>query len=65
MSVVEYVAKFDELARFAPTMVPTDEARKLKFMHGLRPDIANWIDSGKEEPESYTDAVQRALRKDR
>ena len=41
MSVPEYVGKFDELARFAPTIVPTDDARKMKFMHGLRLEVAN------------------------
>ena len=51
------MAKFDELARFAPTIVPTDDARKMKFMHGLRPKVAKQIDNGKEGPESYTDAV--------
>ena len=35
MSVAEYVGKFDELARFAPAIMPTDDARKMKFMHGL------------------------------
>ena len=61
---MEYVAKFDELARFAPTMVPTDEPRKIKFMHGLHPEVAKQIDNGREGPESYTDPVQRALRND-
>ena len=40
MSVAEYVAKFNELARFTPIIVPTDDARKMKFMHGLRPEVA-------------------------
>ena len=30
MTVTEYVTKFTELARFAPTIVPTDDARKRK-----------------------------------
>ena len=60
--VKEYVAKFTELARFAPTIVPTDDARKRKFMLGLRVEIAKQIDSGSHGPESYADAVQRALR---
>ena len=51
ISVVEYVAKF------APTIVPTDDARKLKFMHGLRLEVAKQIDSGREGPESYADVV--------
>ena len=33
-------------------------------MHGLKIDIVKQIDSGKEGPESYSDAVQRALRND-
>ena len=65
MSVAEYVAKCDELARFAPTMVPTYEARKMKFMHGLCPEVAKQIDNGREGPESFADAVQRVMRNDR
>ena len=64
MSVAEYVVKFDELAWFAPTIVSIDDARKMKFMHGLRREVAKQIDSGREGPESYADAVQRALRND-
>ena len=59
MSVAEYTAKFDELARFAPMIVPTDEARKAKYMYGLRTEFMKQIDNGKEGPESYADAVQR------
>ena len=62
LTVTEYVAKFTELARFSPTIVPTDDARKRKFMLGLRVEIAKQIDSGSHGPESYADAVQRALR---
>ena len=64
MSVAEYTAKFDELARFAPTIVPTDDARKMKYMLGLRTEIVKQVDSGREGPDSYADAVQRALRND-
>ena len=64
MSLAEYVAKFNELAWFAPTMVPTDDARKMKFMYGIRPEVAKQIDNGREGPESYVDAVQSALRYD-
>ena len=62
MTVTEYVAKFNELARFAPFIVPTNEARKRKFMLGLKVDVAKQIDSGSHGPETYADAVQRALR---
>ena len=40
VSIAGYVAKFDELARFTPIMVPTNEACKVKFMHGLSPEVA-------------------------
>ena len=62
MTVPKYIAKFEELARFSASIAPTDEARKNKYMLGLRIDIARQIDSRKEGPESYADAVQRALR---
>ena len=40
MTVIEYVVKFNELARFSPSIVSIDKARKKKFMHGLRVDVA-------------------------
>ena len=40
MTVTQYVAKFNELAWFAPFIVPADEACKRKFMLGLKVDVA-------------------------
>ena len=40
MTVSEYVAKFNKLARFALSIMPTDEARKKKFMLRLRVYVA-------------------------
>ena len=62
MSVLEYTTKFDALARFAPSLVPTDQARKMKYMHGLNVDIVSQVDSGDTGPRTYANAVQRALR---
>jgi hypothetical protein len=39
MTVSEYAAKFNELARFAPYQVSTDERRARRFEQGLKP----WI----------------------
>ncbi|KAL9239005.1 hypothetical protein vseg_013364 [Gypsophila vaccaria] len=39
MSVQEYYNKFQELARFTPEMVPTEEARASKFEDGLSLNI--------------------------
>ena len=58
MMVIEYVAKFNELARFAPSIMPTDKVRKRKFMLGLRVDMAKQIDSGSHDPKIFTNAVQ-------
>ena len=40
MTVTEYVTKFTELARFAPTIVPIDDTRKRKFRLRLRVQVA-------------------------
>ena len=50
MTVAEYTAKFDELARFVPSMVPSDNARRMRFMHGLNIDIVKQVDSGESGP---------------
>lgn len=62
MPVAEYTAKFDALARFAPFLVPSDQARKMKYMHGLNVNIVSHVDSGDAGPRTYANAVQRALR---
>ena len=59
--MAEYTAKFDELALFAPTIVQTDVARKMKYMHGIRTKIVKQVDSGKKGPESF---ANRAMRND-
>ena len=41
--VTEYVNRFDGLAKFALDMVPTDVARKERFVQGLNPGIAQGI----------------------
>ena len=58
MTVTEYVAKFNELAYFAPSIVPINEVCKRKFILRLRVDVAKQIDSGSHGLESFTDAVQ-------
>ena len=62
MKITKYVAKFTKLARFALTIVPIDDARKRKFVLGLRVEIAKQIDSESHGLKSYTDDVQRALK---
>ena len=40
MTVTEYVAKFNKIACFTPSIVSIDEAHKRKFILGLRVDVA-------------------------
>ena len=61
-SIADYVLNFGQLARIAPDIVATNASRKNKFMKGMNSDIARFIDTGREGPTSYVDAVQRALR---
>lgn len=37
MSVIEYTHKFNELAYYAPNEVATDEAKHVRYEHGLTP----------------------------
>ena len=40
MTVTEYAQIFDKLARYAPELVPTDRARRDKFIRGLNNMVA-------------------------
>ena len=52
------MAKLNELAHFATTIVPTDDVQKRKFMLVLRVDVAKQIDSGSHGLVSLIDVVQ-------
>lgn len=54
--------RFDQLARFAPDMVATESQKVWRFMKGLRGDLVKFVDTGKEGPETYADAIERAIR---
>ena len=60
MSVSEYVAKFNTLARFAPGMASSETEKIDKFEKGLRPSIQDMIAA--QVYKSYVDMVQRAMR---
>ncbi|XP_028066990.1 uncharacterized protein LOC114269809 [Camellia sinensis] len=59
MSVAEYVAKFTELARFAPHMVDTDYKKARKFEGGLDLDILDRV--GVLNLPTYVNVFDRAL----
>ena len=59
--VIEYIRKFDRLARYAPYMVVTNIARVNHFLEGLKPELARDVDIGREGLISYREVVQRAI----
>lgn len=59
MSVGVYQAKFEELMRFAPELVPDDFAKARRFEDGLRPSIREKVVILKLQ--RYADVVDRAL----
>ncbi|KAL6125409.1 hypothetical protein ACLB2K_073468 [Fragaria x ananassa] len=59
LTVAEYQAKFEELMRFAPNMIPTKLAKAKRFQGGLKPTIKEKVSILKLE--RYADVVDRAL----
>ncbi|XP_077232530.1 uncharacterized protein LOC143869855 [Tasmannia lanceolata] len=59
MTVDDYEAEFDRLARFVPSLVPDDEAKRNKFKFGLAMYLKKGI-AGSTTLESYEDLVARA-----
>ncbi|XP_028106611.1 uncharacterized protein LOC114305682 [Camellia sinensis] len=59
MTIIEYKAKFTELARFAPHMVDTDYKKARKFEGGLRDDILEKVNVLKLE--TYVDVLDQAI----
>ncbi|XP_031273899.1 uncharacterized protein LOC116132386 [Pistacia vera] len=62
MTVREYATMFNSLARFAPTMVSTQQCRLERFINGLHPKIAQIVIAGGQPPQTYSEALERALR---
>ena len=62
--MIEYVQKFDQLSRFAPGLVATENEKKMRFMKGLRPNLVKLVDAGETGPHTYVEAVERAIRQE-
>ncbi|KAL5575240.1 hypothetical protein UlMin_016939 [Ulmus minor] len=62
LSVDEVVRQFDQLARFCPHLVSTDNNRTRRLISVFRPEIANTVDAGTSGPQSYADCIERAQR---
>ena len=60
MSVLEYVAKFNELSRFAPNQVATEEMKVDHFEQGLKGSIKSMIVG--HSFDSYQEKYHRAVK---
>ncbi|XP_008778906.2 uncharacterized protein LOC103698646 [Phoenix dactylifera] len=59
MTVAQYAAKFEEMSRYAPTLISEDSDRARKFENGLRGRIQQQVAAF--ELSSYKDVVNKAL----
>ena len=65
MSVDEYIRKFEELSRYAPHLVNTNELKVEQFVEGLRPEIFRDVTVGETEGTTYPRVVEQALKAER
>ena len=61
MSMLEYVRQFDQLLRYAPDMVQIETSKVWRFLSGLRPGLAGLVDTGRDGPILYADAIRHAI----
>ncbi|XP_031282091.1 uncharacterized protein LOC116140625 [Pistacia vera] len=57
MKVRESATMFNSLARFAPTMVSTQQCRLDRFVNGLHPKVAQITMVGGKPPKTYSKAL--------
>ena len=61
MLALEYVQQFDQFSRYAPDMILIERRKVQRFLSGLRPGPAGLVNTGRDSPESYADAIGRAI----
>ena len=59
MTVLEYVTKFERLARYARELIDTERKKIDKFIDGLHPGLRAHV-IGVIPPPTFDDAVKRA-----
>ena len=62
MTVTEAVAKFNQLARLCPHLVPTEEERVKRMMEMFKPEVSMAIDSRNQPSVTVADCLERAIR---
>ena len=61
----EYIRKFEELSRYAPHLVTTNELKVLQFVEGLKLETFQDVTVGESEGISYAKVVEQALKAER
>ena len=59
--MLEYIQKFDELSRYAPHMVTTEDLKRDHFMQGLRKHLPKDLKVGGVRDASFNELINRAL----
>ena len=61
MTVLEYVTKFERLARYARELIDTEQKKITKFLEGLNPILMRDV-TGVVPPATFDEAVTRAYK---
>ena len=65
MSVDEYIRKFEELSRYAPHLVGTNELKIEQFVEGLKPELFRDVTVSESEGMTFARVVEQALKAER
>ena len=60
MSVSDYIKKFEELSRFAPHMVSTNELKVNQFLQGLKAEIYRDVKISAHKDMLYAEVAEKA-----
>ena len=65
MSVDEYIRKFEELSRYAPHLVGTNELKIEHFVEGLKPELFRDVTVSESEGMTFARVIEQALKAER
>ena len=65
MSVDEYIRKFEELSRYAPHLVGTNELKIEQFVEGLKPEVFRDVTVSESDGMTFSKVVEQALKAER
>ena len=65
MSVDEYIKKFEELSRYAPHLVGTNELKIEQFVEGLKPELFRDVTVSESEGMTFARFIEQALKVER